>query len=357
MESPILVNPTVGKMSPRGWKKPVFSLAAVLLALGVLEVASRAYLGLRPNARSERGRRHAISIGFPALSELVQADDELFWKCKPNLSKYTVEGRIVNRPMRFSVSTDQSGLRRMAVPDSAERTVLFLGDSCTFGLGVEDEQTFPAVIQSRLPDVRCINAAVSGYTAFQGRVWLEQQPAASRFDVVLIGFGFNDELRWDDLSDLDHYEIIAQERARWLNKSRLCELIHDVLPHKPSQESDGSRPARPRLNNMEFAQEIQKLIRLARMHGAKPILMIWPHAAQVYDNAPSHPKHKILQQIAARENVELVDLTPVFIERRKTVELYLDGIHASPRGCQVVAEALLPMINRNLGEGQKLVHP
>jgi acyl-CoA thioesterase-1 len=77
-------------------------------------------------------------------------------------------------------------------------TILFLGDSLTAGLGVQESQAYPALIQekiraSHLPfDV--INAGLSGETSAGGLSrldWILQKP----IDVLVLALGANDGLR------------------------------------------------------------------------------------------------------------------------------------------------------------------
>ena len=76
--------------------------------------------------------------------------------------------------------------------------VMFLGDSLTAGLGLPQEQAYPALVGSRLEEagepVRVVNAGVSGDTTAGGlrRLdWLLQQ----RPDVLVVALGANDGLR------------------------------------------------------------------------------------------------------------------------------------------------------------------
>ena len=76
--------------------------------------------------------------------------------------------------------------------------VVFLGDSLTAGLGLAEEQAFPALVRERLVGegiaVRVVNAGVSGDTSAGGLRRLEwvlrQKP-----DVVVVGLGANDGMR------------------------------------------------------------------------------------------------------------------------------------------------------------------
>jgi acyl-CoA thioesterase-1 len=79
-------------------------------------------------------------------------------------------------------------------PASAEKTLVFLGDSLTAGLGLAEEQAFPALIQKDLPGWRVVNAGISGDTSKGGLKrldWLlKAKPAA-----VFVCLGANDGLR------------------------------------------------------------------------------------------------------------------------------------------------------------------
>jgi acyl-CoA thioesterase-1 len=77
--------------------------------------------------------------------------------------------------------------------------VVCLGDSLTEGYGVEPEQSWPSLLESRLranghPGVRVVNAGISGSTsasAVSRLRWL----LASEPDVVILALGGNDGLR------------------------------------------------------------------------------------------------------------------------------------------------------------------
>jgi acyl-CoA thioesterase-1 len=82
--------------------------------------------------------------------------------------------------------------------NSSAPLVVFLGDSLTAGLGLAEEDAFPAVLERDLRaagrPVRVVNAGVSGDTSAGGLArldWLLRQ----RPDVLVVGLGANDGLR------------------------------------------------------------------------------------------------------------------------------------------------------------------
>ena len=77
-------------------------------------------------------------------------------------------------------------------------TILFLGDSLTAGLGVQQEQAYPALIQQKIREKNLpfdvINAGISGDTTAGGLArldWVLQK----KIDVLVLALGANDGLR------------------------------------------------------------------------------------------------------------------------------------------------------------------
>jgi len=85
-------------------------------------------------------------------------------------------------------------------------TVVFLGDSLTEGLGLEENEAFPALIEDKLAadgldHIRVINAGVSGSTSASGlsrmQWYIRSQP-----DLLVLSLGANDGLRGLDIQEM-----------------------------------------------------------------------------------------------------------------------------------------------------------
>jgi hypothetical protein len=61
------------------------------------------------------------------------------------------------------VEIDRFGYRKMDSPENASESWVILGDSVTFGVGVETGDTFAQLLQNDRPDVRIWNTSVIGY--------------------------------------------------------------------------------------------------------------------------------------------------------------------------------------------------
>ena len=101
--------------------------------------------------------------------------------------------------------TNSLGLRGPDVADDGTTRILAVGDSCTFGWGVTEAQSYPAQLQSVLDGAagahryQVINAGVPGYTSYQGLVYLRERGLKLHPQIVIVGFGFNDTFRDGDV--------------------------------------------------------------------------------------------------------------------------------------------------------------
>jgi acyl-CoA thioesterase-1 len=104
------------------------------------------------------------------------------------------------------------------VATAAPPTVVFLGDSLTAGLGLGEEEAYPALVGKALAErglaVRVVNAGVSGDTTAGGLArldWLlSQRPA-----IVLVALGANDGLRAQPVGPMEATleEIVERSEA------------------------------------------------------------------------------------------------------------------------------------------------
>src|SRR5262249_41906992 len=117
-------------------KKVAFAAIAIAGVLLLMEGLARVFLP-RAGGRTygEHGRLIQV-LGLPALNDILEFDPDTFWRLKPELRDYPVQGKIRETPVAFKVTT-HAGFRSVSPIEGKRRyRVLALGDSCTFGLGV-----------------------------------------------------------------------------------------------------------------------------------------------------------------------------------------------------------------------------
>lgn len=104
--------------------------------------------------------------------------------------------------------------------NSQKKNILFFGNSLTAGLGVEPEESFPALIGAKIDSLKLpykiTNAGLSGETTAAGRArvnWILKQ----KVDVFVLELGANDGLRGIPVTETakNLQEIVDQVKAKY----------------------------------------------------------------------------------------------------------------------------------------------
>ena len=119
-------------------------------------------------------------------------DEGLGWSNRPGAS-----GVQLHRDFAPRIEINAAGQRDRDYPTDrvpGRCRMLVLGDSFTWGYGVEREQIWHELVEARRPDWEIVNAGVPGYATDQELLYLEQRGLALRPDAVVLLFYANDLL-------------------------------------------------------------------------------------------------------------------------------------------------------------------
>ena len=124
-------------------------------------------------------------------SKSHQMDDQLGW-----LPKKNIEGIHAKPPIFESTfQTNSLGIRdkeySFEKPLGVTRLVA-IGDSFTWGYGVNDHEVYTEVLESLLPKTEVINLGVTGYGVPQEFWYLKRLGVQFKPDIVLLAFFLND---------------------------------------------------------------------------------------------------------------------------------------------------------------------
>ena len=117
-------------------------------------------------------------------------DETLGWAHRPNQA-----GRFEFEDFSADVLINSAGLRDEERPLEripGKKRMLLLGDSATWGFGVEQHETYGEILERRHPDWEVINAGVSGYGTDQEYLYYTTKGSAYQPDLVLVLFSGND---------------------------------------------------------------------------------------------------------------------------------------------------------------------
>ncbi|MCZ6463242.1 MAG: GDSL-type esterase/lipase family protein [Proteobacteria bacterium] len=347
-------------------RKLLFSAVVLVAVLGGLETLARLLVPPR-DARIHLEHENMITVlGLEQLNRTMVFDPDLFWRLADELRDVRVTGNVRGNVLDFRV-TAHDGLRSPPVAESRPALrVLALGDSCTFGIGVENDETWPAVLETALAaaglDAEVINAGVPGYSAYQGLRFLETRGRALRPDVLVVSFGFNDRDLWSSRSDLE--TAASLQLAPWETLALRSRLVVGLrrwlradVPDAPpdGSEASASAPAAgeaspavrvgttPRLSPREFYDALGSMKRIADELGARLVLVGWPYRSQVDQGIREAVRYQIVMERLARDaRVPMVHLAPPFIDAG--APLFVDHVHANAEGHRVAARAIEPWV-------------
>ena len=114
-------------------------------------------LAVTPFAAEAALRLYASYVAKPA--RLFRSDAQTGWSNRPNLLTTLINAA----GEAWSVRTDENGQRLIAQANGSRRRILILGDSLSFGEGIDIKDRFDVKMLSSLPGVRVINTGTMGY--------------------------------------------------------------------------------------------------------------------------------------------------------------------------------------------------
>ena len=156
-----------------------------------------------------------LGLGGTTLTRgmLHQYDPDAGWRCYPDLDAYYV----LPDSFKVRVRSNSKGLRDSEKPFSKAqgvRRIVVLGDSFMWGYGVENEETFSAVLQETIPGSETINFGVNGYGTVQELIRLETEGLKYKPDVTVLTFVWNDlEDNFDDKNGGRPIAVIEQDNS------------------------------------------------------------------------------------------------------------------------------------------------
>ena len=295
---------------------------------------------------------------------LNRHDHELFWSLRPNV-RISYQGVIV--------ATNELGLRSGPVRPKrkGEFRILSLGESTTFGAGVEIGATYSVRLEQILNEISgwnrfsVINAGVSAYSSFQSLVYLKQRGFELNPDLVIFYHEYNDYLPTYvrdsqnnvlgmNQSDPERYRTrqrkfhrglmrvsagyrylcyrVALSKIRDFQKDHSEDRSQTVVTRVGGREESLEMPSRVRPE--ERVAVLLDLINQCRRRGVRLVVI--------------HPSYRLtvphgceLTEVCAANDVPMFEAHPVLHPADATRdELFQDPVHPTALGHERLAQAL-----------------
>jgi hypothetical protein len=172
----ILLFSAIRSRNSSTWKATLINLAAIFLALGLAEVYLAGWQGLGFAAKLER-QDHLLEEGgsTPDIDNWINNDEVRGYAPAKNARVSSIATLGHEKIYDVIYTTDQYGLRVSPhdldkSPASANNSenMVFFGCSCTFGEGVQDNETWPYLVEEKSGGkYKSYNFAMEGYGPHQ----------------------------------------------------------------------------------------------------------------------------------------------------------------------------------------------
>jgi lysophospholipase L1-like esterase len=301
------------------------------------------------------------------------------------------EGEIVSGKFRFTYNTDGHGFRNpWPWPERAE--IVAVGDSLTFGYGVEDDQAWSSLLDRSLPHTHVVNLALIGSAPQQYLRVYETFGTDLKPKVLLFGLFPGNDVKdagtfdeWQAAGSEGNYDVWRFFRGRiprpaqgikhYLKKSYLVLCLREAwrlyrLPGKTRITAldfpDGGRlqlffytswwqSVEASEDHPDFQlilQTVEKARTSTRQQGTELLVLLLPTREEVYlpllgEESPddSGPFRAAFEE----RGIPYLDLTPAFRKRAKAHEqlfFEVDG-HPNVAGNALIAEEVLTHLREN----------
>jgi lysophospholipase L1-like esterase len=247
--------------------------------------------------------------------------------------------------MGTDVRINSQGLRNPEVAPRREpgvRRVLVLGDSLTFGWGVEERETFPRVLERMLNEsgrqFEVINAGVGNYNTAQEVAWFTERGLAYEPDEVILGFYINDAEPTPRRTEswlASHSYVYVVLSSAWDALQRQIGLkkgYYDYYADLYDESNPGWR---------ECQAALERLIAICRARGFRISVALLPELHDVEVSYPFRFVHERVAAVVTRQGAPVVDLDGAFRGHEpKSLWVSPGDAHPNALAQRIIAERL-----------------
>ena len=231
-----------------------------------------------------RYQRYVAEQGF--VSEDVYAyrpDLRYGYLLKPNLQLTVLNyssALFFDKLPPWTIASDAKGYRVSAqnpiVGETEGHTLHVLGDSSSFGWGVDFEDSYPQQLAEKLKElpltssITVENYSTPGFTSYHGQLLLEDKVKIKNGDIVLVSFGSNDSypsLKSDSVRFQARNSMVG--KISWsLNRLMIIKWMRTLIHSLPEPRIPKTKNSRVSLE--EYQKNLGVIFQEILQRGGKP---------------------------------------------------------------------------------------
>ncbi len=237
-------------------------------------------------------------------------------------------------------------------PVSAEsRKLLFLGDSVTMGISVENDSTYAGIVNDNFDSLNIINPSLIGYSSkdyvnvFDG--FILQNRFKLNFSSVVVFWTLNDI--YSNYPDRKSPEFNSQGFLNSIvnffrHNSKAYHFLKNIFSDRPRAYFEYDRQfykaSNPLLlNSLKNIETISSACDSLGIH-FEVVLLPYEYQLRKTDNKDIFEPQMLIRKKLKEKNISFVDLRNAFVNDKKepsSYYLYGDGIHFNKSGNRLIA--------------------
>lgn len=262
------------------------------------------------------------------------------------------------------VSGNSMGVRKLTTDErmwkysadkKSKRKILFLGDSVTMGIGVDNDSTFCGRINNAANDILVYNPALIGYSVSDyknivKKMFVEEENRLGIAEVVLcwcLNDVYADHLV-QNTPQLKSESFWVKGVIFLRNNSHLYQYLKNLFTDRPQKYFLFDNQFYNTQNKIyhDALRDLEEIINTLESVKMKMKIFILPYEYQLRDENYSlnNQPQKLLMSFINDKNVEVLDGANAFLangDDSKGNYLFGDGIHFSERGHKLLADFIL----------------
>jgi lysophospholipase L1-like esterase len=315
-------------------------------------------------------------ISKPGMYQIHRPSPVFGWELVPGASGFGRAGTYIHINADGFRDSEHSPHK-----DAGIFRIMVIGDSFTFGQGVNLEDTYSKYLERFINNKginsEVINCGVIGYGMWQYLEVLKRKVIPCKPDLVILGIFIDDITTsfspYKNLGNWPGTNPFAKDASDIMNRSYLWnffENLNTIFETKYryrrgyqylkgiEERKQATGPAHPettwhqimygklpKQTYLDFSQTLNEFIRTCEAVNIQPLIVLIPDAAQL--NEPERQAvNRFVEETCREIGVPLVDVTERFEreEDPRTLYLFPFDAHTSPKGHRLIAESILEKI-------------
>jgi len=299
-------------------------------------------------------------LGYTSSSPHIMYDETCFWRMAPNQKIFFRNEREEKVEVTIN-SKSARGEEFLLEKPKNEKRIICLGDSFTYGFGVDDSQTYPVYLEQIANEngnnIQVINFGCNGYTILHETKFLKNYGLQYKPDYVLIGATIHTD--FSDIEELDfnigympvpRYNFIKTVIRKTaigniLLKQWNAEKIKALVEHRKKDEKNSK--SKKEYPFSIYTRELDKLVKVANENIFELVYIIMPHEMKNLDEIKIGPSYRKEGMMTAREYYDYLEarykgkLTVIeLISSVDSPDMFLLDWHLNEKGNKKAAEVI-----------------